>query len=389
MKSRLVLLSASLGLLHLVSAGVVEVFQYPTANDIFAGDVSASMEGISRNGRMIVFEDLETSGRFFRYDTWEKVTTSIDFNKLLTDFTGDYPSFDSIGAYGDALVFSYHDGTQNWAHIWTDDLGLMSYGLGDGNFSGKSGDGRAVFGINPANETFVLTADGDYTILGGTKGHTPLYMDKTGKNLLSYGSFDDHYTAILHSETGAQPIFIDDHYTSPLGISGDGQTVAFTFIPNENETYDPTLYLLRDGEYRDIPLDLTSGMQMASINQLSDDGQIALLRVYESGAMPGNDPIYFGFTFYLYRVADDQLINLNSLLLEALPDDILSVQNVQLDLSGNAIQVYGYDKGDQEVVFSVSGLDTLVVPEPETYALMALGVSLLGAYAWSRRRRTA
>lgn len=370
--SRLALLASVCLSATALSAGV---FEFPTYE--IPGDSYSAI--LSRDGQSVTYQIYRPDNTGTTYATWRD--GSWVYRDVANLGSSSDPSYIDMDYTGSTLLLQTYDSTGgNPVYFWGTD-GFKSYELGDSRYlRGFTLSGNRAWGYDySSQQSFWMGLDGSLTYLEGTN-ITPIAVDKYGEFML--GEFYDgerYEWAMASYDQPFETWTIDGQRVRFDGISPDGSTLAFQFADQE-----ANIGFFRDDHYTMLKFDADN--YSFNFYQMSYDGTRAIFNAfpYRLGAMSSD--FNSEGEFFLYDDLTGQLINLRDFLEANLPDDIVSVQGVDLTLDGQSLLVRANDSDDNALGLRIDGLDALVVPEPETYALMALGVGLLGAYAWTRRR---
>lgn len=311
--------------------------------------------------------------------SYASINLDYDGQRTLTIIQNDFAQFrGSINAGADSTLVKQGAGTLRF-----ENASLFTDGIADGNGNDIGLDiqqGTVIISNNSGiydnlegHSSAVRLSGGSLAVAGGTTFSNPVIVG-SGSRLAGFGTY-------------TQNISIGDGAILSPGLAGNGMTGSMQFYHLELDAggiYEFDIQTPDFGDYigRDIinVYNPNSNEQTLVIN--ADSTHPFIIRVYsvneagERGFLSGIDPEHGMYSWTL--ISFDELVipstsnlfdpSLFSLELEGFSADYAGDFNIALD--GNNIV-----------------LQFTPVPEPSTYAMLALG---LGIVAWSihRRRRT-
>lgn len=376
------LFSAACGLGLLTSLHAEDVFLYPTPDST----LGSYLEHLSADGQGAVYT-LYDQAENRTWAIWRNDSGFSIRDPLLADLDGYSTYIEGIDYTGTTLLLSGYGQNGNRGYFWTPDK-LIPFDLGENYVSGLSGDGARAYGFDStANQAFWVDQGGNLTRLDNSEDIYLVGADKTGSVLVGnrYDSETGLETTLVSRGDGAfEEIQIDGQATSAEAVSGDGSTIALTLssgtdsyaVPARVAVNDPlAIYLYRGDALEEIllPMDKISSY----VESLSYDGSHALIAAYNADETT---------EYFLHLSELDYTVGIDPLLKELLPEQVVDYYDLELTLDGHSLLGSAYTTEDLNVGFRIDNIDTLVVPEPETYALFGLGLGMIGIFVWRRRR---
>lgn len=310
--------------------------------------------------------------------SYSSINLNYDGPRTLTIIQNDYSQFyGSLSATGDSTIIKQGAGALrfNNTSIYTD-------GIADGQgnnigldiqqgtvvFSNNSG----IYDSNYGHSTAVKLSGGTLAVDGGTTFSNPVVVG-SGSRLAGFGTY-------------TQSVSIGDGAILSPGLAGNGMTGSMQFHHLELDAGGIYEYNIQSPDYdnyiaRDYIQVYSENPGTLVINADSDHPFIIKVVSLDAAGDPGTlTGIDTGFGTYSWT-----LINFDALSIPG-TGDVFDASLFALDLTGfssDALQ-----GGDFSI--SLSGNNVMLnftpVPEPSTYAMMALG---LGLVVWSIRRRRA